>query len=198
VGRTFHELSSSTTRAHSRTSNRASTPSGRRGRGNRQGRRAGLKGFGGDLVIYVFDDGGMLLDLAIGGQKFIFRPAALGRVEDHRGGASKKAPPPSRGRSRRARQDPAETEQPQGKQEPRPDGEGKPQGGREPAETEQAPPKRTALTDAPALGLPNGLRDDAMSAPDSSDGIELGGAPHAGDAAAGELSASRPDIALFL
>lgn len=37
------------------------------------------KGFGASSSIYVFDEGGMLLDLAIGGQKFIFKPAALGR-----------------------------------------------------------------------------------------------------------------------
>jgi lipid-binding SYLF domain-containing protein len=37
------------------------------------------KGFGESSSIYVFDEGGMLLDLAIGGQKFIFKPAALGR-----------------------------------------------------------------------------------------------------------------------
>jgi hypothetical protein len=37
------------------------------------------KGFGKTASIYVFDDGGMLLDLAIGGQTFIFKPGALGR-----------------------------------------------------------------------------------------------------------------------
>jgi lipid-binding SYLF domain-containing protein len=38
------------------------------------------KGFGATTTIYVFDEGGMLLDLAIGGQKFIFKPAGLGRM----------------------------------------------------------------------------------------------------------------------
>ena len=37
------------------------------------------KGFGSGSTIYVFDEGGMLLDLAIGAQKFSFKPAALGR-----------------------------------------------------------------------------------------------------------------------
>ncbi|OBJ08244.1 hypothetical protein A5623_03695 [Mycobacterium colombiense] len=45
----------------------------------------GSKRFGADPSIYVFDDGGMLLDLAIGGQKFIFKPAALGRSRTTKG-----------------------------------------------------------------------------------------------------------------
>jgi lipid-binding SYLF domain-containing protein len=43
-------------------------------------------GFGASSSIYVFTDGGMLLDLAIGGQKFIFKPAALGRLRTAKGG----------------------------------------------------------------------------------------------------------------
>ena len=43
------------------------------------------KGFGAGSSIYVFAEGGMLLDLAIGGQKFIFKPAALGRVRTAKG-----------------------------------------------------------------------------------------------------------------
>jgi hypothetical protein len=38
------------------------------------------RGFGKNSSIYVFAEGGMLLDLAIGAQKFIFKPAALGRA----------------------------------------------------------------------------------------------------------------------
>lgn len=38
------------------------------------------KGFGSNTAVYVFDDGGMLLDLAIGVQKFTFKPAALGKL----------------------------------------------------------------------------------------------------------------------
>ncbi|MGN6335473.1 hypothetical protein [Mycobacterium sp.] len=45
----------------------------------------GSKGFGASSSIYVFDDGGMLVDLAIGGQKFIFKPAALGRSRTTKG-----------------------------------------------------------------------------------------------------------------
>ena len=43
-------------------------------------------GFGASSSIYVFADGGMLLDLAIGGQKFIFKPAVLGRARTAEGG----------------------------------------------------------------------------------------------------------------
>jgi lipid-binding SYLF domain-containing protein len=43
------------------------------------------KGFGASSSVYAFDDGGMLLDLAIGGQKFIFKPAALGRSRTTKG-----------------------------------------------------------------------------------------------------------------
>ena len=43
------------------------------------------KGFGESSSIIVFDEGGMLLDLAIGGQKFIFRPAGLGRFRTAEG-----------------------------------------------------------------------------------------------------------------
>jgi lipid-binding SYLF domain-containing protein len=39
-----------------------------------------VKGFGGGTTIFVCSEGGLLLNLAIGGQKFIFRPAALGRL----------------------------------------------------------------------------------------------------------------------
>jgi lipid-binding SYLF domain-containing protein len=43
-------------------------------------------GFGSSSSIYLFADGGMLLDLALGGQKFIFKPAALGRMRTAQGG----------------------------------------------------------------------------------------------------------------
>jgi len=39
-----------------------------------------MKGFGASSSIFLYSEGGMLLDLAIGGQKFIFKPAALGRL----------------------------------------------------------------------------------------------------------------------
>src|SRR5262249_35391569 len=42
-------------------------------------------GFGASSSIYVLDEGGMLLDLAIGGQKFIYRPAGLGRMRTAEG-----------------------------------------------------------------------------------------------------------------
>ncbi len=48
-------------------------------------------GFGASSSIYVFADGGMLLDLAIGGQKFIFKPAALGRLRTAEGGLEEEA-----------------------------------------------------------------------------------------------------------
>ena len=47
-------------------------------------------GFGASSSIYVFADGGMLLDLAIGGQKLIFKPAAeLGKATTAEGGVEK-------------------------------------------------------------------------------------------------------------
>jgi lipid-binding SYLF domain-containing protein len=48
-------------------------------------------GFGASSSIYIFADGGMLLDLAIGGQKFVFKPAALGRARTAEGGLEKEA-----------------------------------------------------------------------------------------------------------
>jgi hypothetical protein len=39
-----------------------------------------MAGFGASSSIYLFSEGGMLIDLAIGGQKFIFKPAGLGRL----------------------------------------------------------------------------------------------------------------------
>jgi lipid-binding SYLF domain-containing protein len=53
------------------------------------------KGFGASSSIYVFDDGGMLLDLAIGGQKFIFKPAALGRSRTTEGALEEGTAPKS-------------------------------------------------------------------------------------------------------
>jgi lipid-binding SYLF domain-containing protein len=77
------------------------------------------KGFGATSSIYVFDDGGMLLDLAIGGQKFIFKPAALGRSRTTEGALEDGTAPESEsGRQPQGEQEPAETEQPQGEQEP--------------------------------------------------------------------------------
>jgi lipid-binding SYLF domain-containing protein len=75
------------------------------------------KGFGSGSSIYVFDDGGMLLDLAIGGQKFIFRTAALGRARTTEG-ALEEGTAPESGQQPKGEQKPAETEQPQGEQEP--------------------------------------------------------------------------------
>jgi hypothetical protein len=43
-------------------------------------------GFGADSSIFVFAEGGMLLDLAIGVQKFIYRPALFGRLRTSKGG----------------------------------------------------------------------------------------------------------------
>jgi lipid-binding SYLF domain-containing protein len=53
------------------------------------------KGFGASSSIYVFDEGGMLLDLAIGGQKFIFKPAALGRSRTTEGALEEGTAPKS-------------------------------------------------------------------------------------------------------
>lgn len=68
----------------------------------------------------------MLLDLAIGGQKFIFRPAALGRARTTEGALEEDSAPGS-GPQPQGEQETTETEQPQGKQAPSPDGEAKPQ-----------------------------------------------------------------------
>jgi len=52
------------------------------------------RGFGASSSIYVFADGGMLLDLDIGVQKFIFKPAAeLGAKKPAEGGDEKEAAP---------------------------------------------------------------------------------------------------------
>ena len=53
------------------------------------------KGFGASSSIYVFDEGGTLLDLAIGGQKFIFKPAALGRARTTEGALEEGTAPKS-------------------------------------------------------------------------------------------------------
>ncbi|MGN6335472.1 hypothetical protein [Mycobacterium sp.] len=92
------------------------------------------KGFGATTSIYVFDDGGMLLDLAIGGQKFIFKPAALGRTRTTEDALEEDNAAES-GPQAQGEQEPAETEQKQDKQAPSPDGEAKPQGEQEPAGT---------------------------------------------------------------
>jgi lipid-binding SYLF domain-containing protein len=87
----------------------------------------GTKGFGGGSSIYVFDEGGMLLDLAIGGQKFIFRKAALGRARTTEG----------------ALEEGDESEQPEGEEEPTDE---EPQDEEEPTdeepEREEARPRR--------------------------------------------------------
>ncbi len=49
-------------------------------------------GFGASSSIYILSDGGMLLDLAIGGQKFIFRQAGLGRFRTAEGKLDEKEP----------------------------------------------------------------------------------------------------------
>lgn len=61
-------------------------------------------GFGASSSIYVFADGGMLLDLAIGGQKFVFKPAALGRARTAKGGIEEEEAP-SDGERERADED---------------------------------------------------------------------------------------------
>lgn len=38
------------------------------------------KGFGGNTAVFVFNEGGMLLDLGIGLQKFTFKPSVMGRL----------------------------------------------------------------------------------------------------------------------
>lgn len=43
------------------------------------------KGFGAGTVAFVFNEGGMLLDLDIGIQKFVFKPTVLGKVRSTEG-----------------------------------------------------------------------------------------------------------------
>ncbi len=69
-------------------------------------------GFGASSSIYVFADGGMLLDLAIGGQKFIFKPAALGRMRTAEGGLEEEAAPESGKREQADEERAATSEQP--------------------------------------------------------------------------------------
>ncbi len=57
-------------------------------------------GFGASSSIYTFADGGMLLDLAIGGQKFVFKPAALGRTRTAEGGLEDQKEPAPDGEDR--------------------------------------------------------------------------------------------------
>jgi hypothetical protein len=89
----------------------------------------GSKGFGAGSSIYVFDDGGMLLDLAIGAQKFIYRMAGLGQARTTEGALEEQ-------QELADEEQPAETEQAPRKRRLRPQGE------QAPAETEQAPRKR--------------------------------------------------------
>jgi hypothetical protein len=67
----------------------------------------------------VFDDGGMLLDLAIGGQKFIFRTAALGRARTTEG-ALEEGTAPESSQQPQGEREPVETQQAQGNGEPKP------------------------------------------------------------------------------
>jgi hypothetical protein len=48
------------------------------------------KGFGAPTVAFVFNEGGMLLDLAIGIQKFAFKPTVLGRLRTNEGAEPQK------------------------------------------------------------------------------------------------------------
>ncbi|WP_156027066.1 hypothetical protein [Sporocytophaga myxococcoides] len=43
------------------------------------------KGFGAGTVAFVFNEGGMLLDLDIGIQKFVFKPSVLGKMRTTEG-----------------------------------------------------------------------------------------------------------------
>jgi len=43
------------------------------------------KGFGAGTVAFVFNEGGMLLDLDIGIQKFVFKPSVLGKMRTTKG-----------------------------------------------------------------------------------------------------------------
>jgi lipid-binding SYLF domain-containing protein len=71
-------------------------------------------GFGASSSIYVFADGGMLLDLAIGGQKFVFKPAGLGRARTTEGALEEEPTPESERRERK------EEEREEGRDEKRP------------------------------------------------------------------------------
>ena len=55
-------------------------------------------------AVFVHSEGGMMLELAIGAQKFVFKPAAIGRLADKRATkktAKKKTAPRSRGTRRK-------------------------------------------------------------------------------------------------
>jgi hypothetical protein len=69
-------------------------------------------GFGASSSIYVFAEGGMLLDLDLGLQKFIFKPAAeLGRPKTAEGGIEKEAAPGGGERERADEERPAAAEE---------------------------------------------------------------------------------------
>ena len=76
------------------------------------------KGFGATSSIYVFDEGGMLLDLAIGGQKFIFKPAALGRARTAKGALEEGTAPKSGRQPQKAKKQTAKKQTAKKQREP--------------------------------------------------------------------------------
>lgn len=76
------------------------------------------KGFGATSSIYVFDEGGMLLDLAIGGQKFIFKPAALGRARTAEGALEDGTAPKSGRQPQKAKKQTAKKQSAKKQKEP--------------------------------------------------------------------------------
>jgi len=65
---------------------------------------AATAGYENGAAVFVHSEGGMMLELAIGAQKFVFKPAAIGRLADKRATkktAKKKTAPRSRGTRRK-------------------------------------------------------------------------------------------------
>jgi len=58
------------------------------------------------VIVFVASEGGMMLELAIGGQKFWFRPAVLGRTKK---APATKRPTRTRSAAKRATRDAAKS-----------------------------------------------------------------------------------------
>ena len=80
-------------------------------------------------AVFVYADGGMILELAIGGQKFMFKPAVLGRAEGKTAKSKTEKPESSSGESARRRRTPGKQtrEHPRPKSKARPSARGRSQ-----------------------------------------------------------------------
>jgi hypothetical protein len=66
------------------------------------------KGFGSGTVVFVFNEGGMLLDLDIGVQKFVFKPTVLGKMRTTEGAEPEEQEEENKEKPQASRQRPPE------------------------------------------------------------------------------------------